>query len=152
MGTKVNRRGYKSPIPKTAREVVDELYGDGTKKESSFFVGRRKVGRRLWWDDGQLESEYGLKDGQKHGNMLDFDANGNLSAVEPHRNGREHGQGKQFASDGSVLICYVLRNGVGMDLWCHENGSLSEEHYWPDDGELGYNRKQLLNWRPHARS
>lgn len=140
MQAKLNRRGYKSPIPKTAREVVDKSYDDGAKDESSFFAGRKKIGCRVWWDDGDLLCEFGLKDGHKHGNELYFDPDGQLSAVQPFRNGRAHGTAKQFASDGSVLVSYVLRNGVGMDLWCGENGTLAEELYWPDDGELGYQR------------
>lgn len=137
----MNRRRYKSPIPTTAREVVDKSNVDGIKEQSSYFIGRVMVGRRAWWDDGQTVClEYGLKDGKKHGNELYFDRNGLLLSVEPFRDGVPHGRAKQFAEDGSVLICYVLRNGVGMDLWCHDDGSLSEEHYYPDNGELGYNR------------
>jgi antitoxin component YwqK of YwqJK toxin-antitoxin module len=143
-GNEMNRKGYKSPIPKTAREIVDKRYEDGAKEESSFFVARKKVGRRSWWDDGQLMSEWGLKDGKRHGNVLDFDPNGQLSFVEPYRNGRPHGKATQFASDGSVLIYYVLRDGVGLDLWCQDDGKLSEEHYWPANGELGYTR--WWNW------
>lgn len=140
----MNRKGYKSLIPKSAREVVDKRYADGAKEESSFFVARKKVGRRSWWDDGQLRSEWGLKDGKKHGNALDFDPNGQLSSVEPYRNGKPHGKATQFASDGSVLVCYVMRDGVGLDLWCQDKGKLSEEHYCPADSELGYTR--WWNW------
>jgi|SRR5579863_2075608 len=136
----MNRKGYKSLIPKSAREVVDKCYPHGTKAESSFFVARKRVGRREWWDDGQLMSEWGLKDGKKHGNVLDFDPNGQLSFVEPYRNGRPHGKATQFASDGSVLICYIMQDGVGLDLWCQGDGKLSEERYCPADGELGYTR------------
>lgn len=139
----MNRRGYRSPIPKAAREVVDKYYVNGLKEESSYFVGRKKVGRRSWWDDGELLCEWGLKDGKKHGNMLDFDGNGNLSCIEPYRNDVPHGKATQFAQDGSVLICYVLRHGVGLDLWCRdrdEDGRLSEEHYWAGEGGLGFRR------------
>jgi len=137
----MNRRRYKSPIPKSAREVVDKAYSDGAKEASSYFVGRTMVGRRVWWDDGQtVFLEYGVKDGKKHGNEMQFHRNGLLLSVEPHRDGKAHGKATQFAANGSVLICYVLKNGVGMDLWCDDDGNLSEEHYYPAKGELGYNR------------
>lgn len=137
----MNRRRYKSPIPKTAREVVDKSYADGAKKASSYFVGRKMIGGRLWWEHGQtVFLEYGLKDGKKHGNELQFHEDGLLLSVEPYRNGKAHGKAIQFATNGSVLIYYLMRNGVGMDLWCDDDGNLSEEHYYPANGELGYNR------------
>jgi antitoxin component YwqK of YwqJK toxin-antitoxin module len=137
----MKRRRFKSPIPKTAREVIDKTSEDGTVEESSYFVGRTRVGRRIWWDGGvTIESEYGLKGGKKHGNELRFYPDGSLLSVEPYRDGKEHGKAWQFAPDGSVLITYVLKDGVGMDLWCHEDGSLAEEHYFPAPGELGHNR------------
>lgn len=137
----MNRRHYKSPIPKMAKEVVVKWYENGAKQESNYFVGRKLVGRRYWWDDGQtVEFEIGLRDGKKHGNELRFYPDGQLMSVEPHRNGREHGKATQFASDGSVLIYYVLKDGIGLDLWCHDDGSLSEEHCFPDSGDIGYSR------------
>lgn len=137
----MNRRRYKSPIPASAREVVDKSNADGTKEQSSYFIGRTLVGRRIWWDDGETVClEVGIKDGKKHGNELYFTHNGLLISIEPYRNGVPHGKAKQFADNGSVLICYTMQNGVGLDLWCHSDGSLSEEHYYPASGELGYNR------------
>lgn len=137
----MNPRRYKSPIPANAREVVDKSYQDGAKEQSSFFLGKNLVGRRIWWDDGRTAYlEYGIKDGEKHGYELTFYQDGLLSSAEPYRNGKMHGKAAQFARDGSTLICYVMKNGVGLDLWCDEDGNLSEELYWPRENELGFKR------------
>lgn len=137
----MNRRGYKSPIPKSANEVVEKQSDDGTREESSYFVGRKMVGRRYWWDDGlTIDTEESYKDGKRHGLKLRFYDNGALLSVEPYRDGQVHGKARQFAPDGSVLISYTLRNGIGLDLWCYDDGQLSEELYCPADGELGLQR------------
>jgi len=88
-----------------------------------------------------LEHEYGIRNEVKHGKEYCFHSDGQPYEVTPYRNGRIHGTGKQWAADGSVLITYTLNNGVGLDLWCsNDNDTLSEEHYWPEDNELGYDR------------
>jgi antitoxin component YwqK of YwqJK toxin-antitoxin module len=137
----MERKRYRSVIPKAAREVVDKSYADGMKEESSYFRGEELIGHRIWGEDGRTVLwEYRLKDGRKHGNELRFDGHGRILSIEPFRNGVAHGVARQFASDGSLLVFYTMRNGVGLDLWCYDDGPLAEEHYFPDTGQLGYNR------------
>lgn len=136
----VNRKGYRSSIPAKAREIVHERYENGTRREAFFFVGRKKVGYRSWWDTGGVEIEYGIKNGKKHGVEFHFDDNGELTFMEPFRNGTANGIARQWSNDGRLLITYTLRNGNGLDLWCHDDGSLAEELYWPAENELGYRR------------
>ena len=137
----MNRRGYRSSIPKRAREVVCERHENGAKKETIYRVGKQIVGRRLWYENGEVDIEYGLREGVKHGTEFHFDESGTLTFMEPVRNGKIHGTACQWSqTDGRLLITYTLRHGVGLDLWCHDDGRLAEQHYFPDNGEIGYMR------------
>ena len=137
-------RNYRSSIPTDAIEMVDEMFVGGSKKSAFYFMNGEKVGYREWNENGWLEFEYGMKNGKKHGREYCFHGfeNGQPYEVTPYRNGRIHGTGKQWSDDGKVVISYKLINGTGLDLWCgHTNDTLSEEHYYPKDGELGYHRE-----------
>ena len=134
-------RNYRSSIPKSATGVVEETFDCGAKKSAFFLLTGNKVGYRMWNESGELEFEYGMRNGKKHGREYNFFENGQPHEVTPYRNGTIHGTGKQWSIDGKVVITYNLINGTGLDLWCgHEKDTLSEEHYWPKDGELGYHR------------
>jgi antitoxin component YwqK of YwqJK toxin-antitoxin module len=134
-------RNYRSSIPTSAAEVIEASFDCGAKKSASYFLSGKKVGYRQWNERGELEFEYGIKDGKKHGREYCFFENGQPYEVTPYCNGRIHGTGKQWSDEGKVVITYKLINGTGLDLWCgHQNDSLSEEHYYPKDGESGYHR------------
>src|SRR5205807_32196 len=129
-------------IPLRATELVEETWPTGAKKSASYLLGAEKVGFRAWYEGGNLDYEYALQDGVRHGNWFQFYPNGQVEEVQPHRNGLMHGVGKQWSPDGRLLVTWTLKNGVGLDLWCgHLNDALAEEHYWPGDGELGYHRE-----------
>ena len=142
-------RNYRSSIPKSAAEVIEKTFDCEAKKSAFFFLMGKKIGYRLWNERGELELEYGMKDGKKHGREYYFFDNGQPEEVTPYRNGMLHGTGKQWSYEGKVIITYKLINGTGLDLWCgHLNDSLSEEHYYPKDDELGYHRE----WRDDEKS
>ena len=135
-------RNYRSSIPTSATEVVEETFGCGAKKSAFFFLRGEKVGNRSWSESGELEFEYGIKNGEKHGREYCFCENGQPYEMTPYRNGRIHGTGKQWSAEGKVVITYKLINGTGLDLWCgNEKYTLSEEHYCPRDDEAGYRRE-----------
>lgn len=144
----MRRSRYKSSIPPNANEVVKERFSDGSKKVSHYFVKRVWVGWRYWYEDGSVDVEWGIKDGQRHGLRLEYHQNGRLAHVERYRNGRENGTARQWSEDGKLLVTYRLANGVGLDLWCDfDTGTLAEEHLWPDCGQVGYNRLWNKNER-----
>jgi len=137
----MSRGAYRTWIPADAAEVVDERYPAGAKKSASYFLGSEKVGFRLWDEEGRLEFENALRHGVRHGNEYSFYPNGRLLEVTPYRDGRIHGTGRQWSEDGRLLVTYRLVRNTGLDLWCGDGGALSEEHYCPKDGELGYRRE-----------
>ena len=139
----MNSRDYRSSIPPNATPRVEERFDNGRMKSAFYYLDGEKVGYRAWDETGELDLEYGMKNGKKHGREYNFLPAGCLLEVTPYRNGRLHGVGKQWDEDGTVLITYKLNHGAGLDLWCGNcNDTLAEEQYWPKKGELGYRR----NW------
>jgi hypothetical protein len=137
----MSRREYKTSIPVDAAEKVESRHPTGSIKSASYFLGEEKVGYREWFDDGQLDFEYALREGIKHGPEYHFCANGQLLEKETYRHGRLHGTGKQWSESGRLLVSWRLVNGRGLDLWCDTcTETLAEEHYWPREGERGYSR------------
>lgn len=138
----MTRPVYKTSIPKRASEKIEASHPNGEKKSASYFVKGEKVGHREWNDDGKLDFEYALRGGAKHGNEYQFYyKTEHVLEVQPYRHGHCHGEGRQWADDGRLLVTWNLRQGVGLDLWCDTyTETLAEEHYWPDSGEVGYTR------------
>jgi hypothetical protein len=132
---------YKSSIPPSAEEVVEQTHENGAKKTAHYYVGDERVGFREWSQTGTLLFEYGLKGGEKHGYEYEFYDSGALLEKGAYRKGKLHGPGVQLAENGRVLVVWKLDNGCGLDLWCDQRtGLLAEEVFWPAQGEQGYKR------------
>jgi antitoxin component YwqK of YwqJK toxin-antitoxin module len=145
----MSRGAYKPSIPATAVEVVEDYHQNGAKRSASYFVDGEKVGYREWFEDGQLSFEYAMRGGVQHGPEYRFYPNGQLEEKETYRDGRFHGTGMQWSEDGRLLVTWKLVNGAGLDLWCDcSTGTLAEEHYWPEEEELGYKRE----WNPDEKT
>jgi hypothetical protein len=108
---------YRSSIPKTARERVVERYESGAKKEAEYWLKRKQVGVRLFYESGKPEMEYGMKDGLPHGRLYVWDEPDNLSWMEPRRDGRIHGTAKQWNDAGDLIGTYSMVKGTGVDVW-----------------------------------
>jgi antitoxin component YwqK of YwqJK toxin-antitoxin module len=138
----MSRSAYRSSIPPQAVEIIEERHPNGTKQSASYVIGGEKVGRREWDEDGRLLVEEPVRGDVWHGNVAHFYPGGHLEEVQPYRQGRMHGTGKQWSEDGRLLVTWKLSHGTGLDLWCDSGtGTLAEEHYWPEEGELGYQRQ-----------
>lgn len=99
----MNPRRYKSPIPKTAREIVDNSYPDRAKDASSYCVGRKMVGQRIWREDGRT-----------------------LSSLDQQRDARQKGLGRavQWATAGLLSTGPLLNaclHDQRFDRQCEEN-------------------------------
>lgn len=127
---------YNSSIPSNAKQRITQRYPSGKKRRAEFWLARKLVGARCYFESGEPELEYGLKDGKKHGVEYDWIDPGKLTSAEPFSNGLAHGVAKQWDCDGRLLGSYTMRHGTGIDLWRQrrEDGSicLSEVMYCKD--------------------
>ncbi len=69
----------------------------------------------MFQDTGEVEFEYALKDGKRHGFECHF-WRGVLTFVGPFVDGVAHGVAKQWDEQG-LLGTYRLNRGSGLDLW-----------------------------------
>lgn len=111
------KREYTSSIPQSAVERVIERYARGQKKTAEYLLRGKVVGRRWFYESGQVQWEYGLKSGLKDGLELEWYESGQLSFAEPWRKGRIHGAAQQWDERGRLVGTYTIKNGTGWDLW-----------------------------------
>src|SRR5262245_3127212 len=97
-------KNYRSSIPKDARERILSIFPKSRRKHKAEYVLEGKVvGVRHFHETGELEWEYGLKDGLTHGIMYRFDVPGELLSAEPWADGLPHGLAKQWTGDGTLI-------------------------------------------------
>ena len=127
---------YRSSIPKAARERIVATFINSPKKYKAEYVLHGKVvGIRFFHETGDLQDEYPLRNGVKHGIVYRSDVPGKLLSAEPYSDGLPHGVAKQWSDDGRLIGTYTMKHGTGLDLWwcgAHlENRSpyLSEARY-----------------------
>jgi antitoxin component YwqK of YwqJK toxin-antitoxin module len=124
---------YRSSIPKEARERVVERHSNGSKKKAEYLVDDEIVGVREFTEAADLDYEFALKNGKKHGVEYRWSDPGGLLSAEPYANGFPHGTARQWSSDGKLIGTYTMVRGTGIDLWRgqQEDGSvyLAEVHY-----------------------
>lgn len=133
-------RKYRSSIPWKAKERIAERYPNGAKKKCEYRVGRKLVGVRLISDKGEPEMEWGVKNGEMHGRLLEL-SSGTLVFVEPYKNGVAHGTAYQWDENGRLLGTYRMNHGTGIDLWRQDWGRkifLHEVHYMKDGMPHGW--------------
>jgi hypothetical protein len=108
---------YRSSIPAAARARVVERFSNGKKRHVEYRLRRKLVGVRLFFESGDPEMEYGLRDGQKHGTEYDWYAPGVLLSAEPFVRGVAHGTARQWDWHGRLIGTYHMVRGTGLDLW-----------------------------------
>lgn len=108
---------YQSSIPRTAKERIIERYPDGGKRKAEYRLGRKLVGVRYFFESGEPEMEYGLRDGKKHGTEYDWFDPGLLVSAEPFVRGLPHGTVRQWDDKGRLIGTYRMVHGTGLDLW-----------------------------------
>ena len=137
-------KNYRSSIPKDARERVKSTFGTSRRKhEAEYFLNGKVVGVRSFYETGELEHEYALKDGLLHGVVYRSDVPGELLSAEPYVDGLPHGIAKQWSGRGTLIGTYKMTRGTGVDLWWGGNGEsagqyLSEARYLRDGKLHGF--------------
>jgi hypothetical protein len=124
---------YRPSIPKAARERILATFINSRRKyKAEYILHGKVVGIRFFHETGDLQSEFALKNGLKHGIEYRSDIPGRLLSAEPYSNGLPHGIARQWSDDGKLIGTYTMKRGTGIDLWwCDHNGSpvLSEVRY-----------------------
>lgn len=108
------------------REETYRPSGDKTKA-SGYYLGKEKVGRRVFYNNGQIADEQIFKNGKLHGIWRQFYQDGQLFAVRPYRNGKPDGTFKFWDSNGKLLGTSKLTNGNGV-LRQYQNYELMSEN------------------------
>src|SRR5215212_1903948 len=133
---------YQSSIPEDALERVTERYWNRQKKRAEYVLKGEVVGVRYFFDTGEVEDEYALKNAVKHGVEYHWRVPGKLLSATPYIDGREHGTATQWSDDGAFIGAYTMEYGTGLDLWWQyrEDGSayLSEARYVKDGDRHGF--------------
>ena len=115
---------YRSTIPKTAQErIIATFPKSRQKREAEYLFNGKVVGVRRFHEGGELEYEYGLKDGLMHGISYRSDVPGHLLSAAPYVNGLPHGTARQWSHDGKLIGTYRMKRGTGIDFWWQENDS-----------------------------
>jgi hypothetical protein len=112
----VDRR-YKSSIPANAKPRPGIISGDSTSKRVDYYLHGKHVGWRDWDEDGHLELEVPLRNGQLHGTRYSWYFDGVLTSAEPYYENKPHGVAKQWAMTGKLIGTYKMVHGTGIDLW-----------------------------------
>jgi hypothetical protein len=108
---------FRSSIPTRARARVVHRHPSGAPERVEYLVGRSIVGGRLFDTEGELQLDYGIRRGRRHGKEYRLDLPGKLLSATAYRNGLEHGVARQWSDDGRLIGTYRMNNGTGVDLW-----------------------------------
>jgi hypothetical protein len=112
---------YQTTIPPSASERVVEAYPSGRKHRAEYWLGDERVGVRSFFESGEPELEYALRDGKKHGMEYTWRAPGQLVSAEPYEDGLPHGTARQWSPGGRLVGTYAMVHGTGIDLWWAES-------------------------------
>lgn len=110
-------RRFRSSIPARARARVVGRHPSGAPERVKYVVGRSIVGYRLFDSDGELQLDYGMRRGRRHGREYRLDLPGKLLSATAYRSGVENGVARQWSDDGRLIGSYRMKNGTGVDLW-----------------------------------
>jgi antitoxin component YwqK of YwqJK toxin-antitoxin module len=133
-------RSIKPIIPEKALQRTAEKYPSGKKHKTFHYLNGKKVGRRIWNEDGSMFIECAMKDGVDHGRFRHFDPEGWLIWEGSCLKGKHHGVTRQFDRNGKVIGKTRMHHGTGADLWYSYDGLLSEERYIVDCRWNGFER------------
>lgn len=81
--------------------------------------------KKIFDDDGNLESEFTLKDGKLHGATKSYYSNGQVKLASFFLNGKKHGISKEYDEEGNLTAEYTFQNGEPTGPYKqYENGKL----------------------------
>jgi antitoxin component YwqK of YwqJK toxin-antitoxin module len=101
------------PAAAVEREVAFKPVG-GQVQAYEYWLDDEKVGRRVYWENGNLSEEQLLKRGQLHGVWRQYHQNGKLFALRPYRDGLPDGTFVFRDKSGQLFGRSTLTRGTGV--------------------------------------
>lgn len=91
-----------------------------------------------YFSNGNVNQEYSVRDGKRHGKATSYFENGELQSVGYFEFGIPHGAFTYYYVNGNKKIEGVFKNGKKFDrlFFYREDGSLSLIEFYNDDGQL----------------
>jgi len=104
------------------------------KKKGSYKGGKKEGLHKVWFENGQLESEGTFKDGNKEGVHKLWYENGQLKIESTYKNGEIDGLFREWHSNGQLSREGTYKDGKkeGVHKDWHSNGQLSREGTYKD--------------------
>ena len=106
-------------------EIKEKYYENG-QIECRYEVknGERHGLYEGWYDNGQIMTRGYEKNGKLHGLHTSWDANGVISITQPFKNGKMHGVGRTFHENGNLWMVHECKDDelLAEECW-HSNGS-----------------------------
>jgi antitoxin component YwqK of YwqJK toxin-antitoxin module len=133
---------YSSSIPDAAEERIVATYADGVTERAEYWLHGNLVGVRWFFETGELQLDYAVRQGRYHGVFYHYDLPGVLLSVTPYVDGLEHGTAYQWDVDGSLLGSYTMEHGTGLGCWWGRRADgtriLLEARYYRDGQRHGF--------------
>lgn len=87
-------------------------------------------GRKVdyWSDEGNVKTEYTLKDGKLHGKFTAYYYNGNIEQIGSYYYGKKHGDFKEYDEEGNLIYDYYRKSDLidGVFKIYYKNGQLKQ--------------------------
>ena len=87
------------------------------KQKAEYFLNEEAVGWRQFTATGAHLMELSMRQGRRHGLMLEWHSSGHLAFATAYMDGKEHGIARQWAADGTLVGSHEMDHGTGLDLW-----------------------------------
>jgi antitoxin component YwqK of YwqJK toxin-antitoxin module len=117
------------------RKEVTITYGNGEpqKIEHCQYQGNKRIVNKVeyYYPNGNLESEYELKDGKKHGKQIFYYKHGAVELEESYENGKLNGKSTQYFVTGDTSYEASYKDDLPHGEW----------KYFDDNGELYLTQK-----------
>ena len=112
------------------RKEVTITYGHGEPQKIEYvhYQGNNRIVNKVeyYYPNGNLESEYELKDGKKHGKQIFYYKHGKVQMEESYENGKLNGKSTQYYVTGDPSYEASYKDDLPHGEW----------KYYDDNGEL----------------
>ena len=92
--------------------IIKLYYENGNlESESNFKDGKQEGLSKLYYENGDLESEGNYKDGKGEGLAKEYYENGNIRIEGNYKDGKKEGHFKEYYENGYLMAQYYYKDG-----------------------------------------